>query len=92
MTDKQTHKHPIQQAVEKHSCPYTRFDLEDAISNLQNIETDLHTLLQRVMDHPQPLTEDQLSNTLIGLIELTKFRGDMVNMIFEQLIKHNKIL
>lgn len=80
------------QQTEQHAGPYTRFDLEDAISNLQAVETDLQTILERVMDHEVPPTDDELSNALIGLIELTKFRGSKVNMVFESLIKYRKIL
>jgi len=84
---------PMQtQAQQYQTGPYTRFDLEDAISNLQNIETDLQTVLERVMDHPIPPTDDELSNVLIGLIELIKFRGKKVDMVFESLIKQGKIL
>ena len=83
---------PMTTQTEQHNGPYTRFDLEDAISNLQSIETDLQTVLERVMDHDVPPTDDELSNALIGLIEMTKFRGSKVNMVFESLIKHRKIL
>ena len=84
------------QQPEQHTSPwtgpYTRFDLEDAISNLQNIETDLQTVLERIMDHEVRPTDDELSNVLIGLIEMTKFRGEKINMIFASLIKYRKIL
>ena len=80
------------QQAEQHAGPYTRFDLEDAISNLQNIETDLQTVLERIMDHEVRPTDDELSNVLIGLIEMTKFRGEKLSMIFESLIKYRKIL
>ena len=83
---------PMTQQTEQHAGSYTRFDLEDAISNLQAVETDLQTILERVMDHDVPPTDDELSNALIGLIELTKFRGSKVNMVFESLIKYRKIL
>ena len=83
---------PMTQQTEQHAGPYTRFDLEDAISNLQAVETALQTILERVMDHEVPPTDDELSNALIGLIELTKFRGSKVNMVFESLIKYRKIL
>ena len=80
------------QQAEQHAGPYTRFDLEDAISNLQNIETDLQTVLERIMDHDVRPTDDELSNVLIGLIEMTKFRGEKLSMIFESLVKYRKIL
>ena len=80
------------QQTEQHAGPYTRFDLEDAISNLQNIETDLQTVLERIMDHDVRPTDDELSNALIGLIEMTKFRGDKLNLIFESLVKYRKIV
>lgn len=83
---------PMVTQIEQHNGPYTRFDLEDAISNLQNIETDLQTVLERIMDHDVRPTDDELSNVLIGLIEMTKFRGEKLNMVFESLIKHGKIL
>ena len=83
---------PMTQQTEQHAGPYTRFDLEDAISNLQAVETDLQTILERVLDYEVPPTDDDLSNALIGLIELTKFRGSKVNMVFESLIKYRKIL
>ena len=83
---------PMTTQIEQHNGPYTRFDLEDAISNLQNIETDLQTVLERIMDHDVRPTDDELSNALIGLIEMTKFRGEKLNMVFESLIKHGKIL
>lgn len=78
--------------TEQHNGPYTRFDLEDAISNLRNIEDDLQTVLERIMDHDVQPTNNELSNALIGLIEMTKFRGDRLNMVFESLIKDRRIV
>lgn len=68
-----------------------RFNLEDAMSGMCNINDDLETLLYKVGDSPTPPTEDQLANMIIGVIELHKARYEKMWNTFETLIKEKKI-
>ena len=51
-----------------------RFDLEQNIQAMGRLEEDLETLLYKVGDSPTSPTEDELMNTIIGMIELHKIR------------------
>ena len=67
-----------------------RFDLEENIQAMGGFEEDLKTLLYKVGDSPTPPTEDELTNALIGMIELHKFRYEKLWSCFEQKIKENE--
>ena len=54
---------------------YDRFNLEAEIMNVWNTKDDLQSITGRMMDDPDgPLTEDELTNVLIGLSELHDIR------------------
>jgi hypothetical protein len=69
-----------------------RFDLEEAISNLDQVGEDVETIIYAIGDSPIKYTEDQLLNMLIGTRQLHDTRFQKVLSIFEQLIKENKII
>jgi hypothetical protein len=64
-----------------------RFDLEENIQAMGAIQEDLEALLYKVGDSPTPPTEDELTNALIGMIELHKIRYEKLWNCFEQTIK-----
>ena len=68
-----------------------RFNLEDAMSRMLDIDNELDDLIYRIGDSPKPPTEDDLLNILIGIKELNNTRYDRMWTIFEQLIKNNTI-
>ena len=67
-----------------------RFDLEQNIQAMGRLEEDLETLLYKVGDSPTSPTEDELMNTIIGMIELHKIRYEKLWNCFEQSIKANE--
>lgn len=64
----------------------TRFELEQQIMECWNITTDLKAITEAVLDGPG-LTDDQLSNMLIGLEQLYNIKFDKLFRLFEQMIK-----
>ena len=66
-------------------------DLETEIMNLGQIESDLESLLYKVMDDPNPPTEDELSNLLIGIIAMHRVRFDKMFAVFEECVKNKKL-
>ena len=66
-------------------------DLETEIMNLGQIESDLESLLYKVMDAPNPPTEDELSNLLIGMIAMHRVRFDKMFAVFEECVKNKKL-
>jgi hypothetical protein len=67
-----------------------RFDLEENIQAMGAVEEDLKALLYKVGDSPTSPTEDELANTIIGMIELHKIRYEKLWNCFEQLIAENE--
>jgi hypothetical protein len=66
----------------------TRFDLEQDILNITGMTEDLDTLLWRIMDSPDgPLTEDDLTNIVIGLRYILQLRGDKLWDTFSQVFE-----
>ena len=70
---------------------YNRFDLEDAMSKMLDIENEIEDLIYRIGDHPDKATEDNILNVLIGLNELNNTRYTRMWTIFESLIKQGTI-
>jgi len=66
-------------------------DLETEIMNVGQIESDLESLLYKAMDDPNPPTEDELGNLLIGMIAMHRVRFDKMFSVFEECVK-NKAL
>ena len=42
-------------------------DLEDAITNVWSVKEDIDLLVWRFVDHPTPMTEDEVWNHLAGI-------------------------
>lgn len=68
-----------------------RFELEEHITRLDAVSEELETILSAVCDAPTPLTQDQISNMLIGVIELHKQRYERMWCCFERCIKSNHL-
>lgn len=68
-----------------------RFDLENAMSNLNLVGEDIETIIYAIGDCPIKHTEDQLLNMLIGMKQLHDTRYQKMWSIFEQLIKDGVI-
>ena len=69
---------------------YDRFDLEAEIMNVWHTGDDIDILLYRIMDAPDgPLSEDEITNMLIGLREFHKGRCLKLRDVFETMIEKN---
>ena len=68
-----------------------RFDLEEDISNLNQIGEDIETMIYAIGDSPNKHTEDQLLNMLIGIKQLHDTRYEKMWTTFEHLIKDGTI-
>jgi len=66
---------------------YTAYDLENAIMKAQQIEDDLQTFYKYHGDAKYPMTEDEVGNTILGLMMIAKMRfwelNDMHAHVFE---------
>lgn len=61
--------------IYRESISVNRFDLEDAIMNVWDIEQDIDTLLWKLMDCSEgSMTEDDLANYLLGMKSLLNLR------------------
>jgi len=67
-----------------------RFDLEENIQAMGAIQEDLEALLYKVGDSPTSPTEDELMNTIIGMIELHKIRYEKLWNCFGVYILENE--
>ena len=69
---------------------YDRFNLEEEIQNVWHTKDDLDAIAERVYDDPDgPMTEDEISNVLIGLSELHETRCKKLWKVFETMV-HEK--
>ena len=66
---------------------YDRFNLEAEIMNVWNTKDDLNAITSRMMDDPDPMTEDDIANVLIGLSELHDIRCKKLFNVFESMVK-----
>ena len=66
---------------------YDRFNLEAEIMNVWNTKGDLNAITGRIMDDPDPMTEDDIANVLIGLSELHDIRCKKLFNVFESMVK-----
>jgi hypothetical protein len=71
--------------------PLDRFDLEDRIMGSSQIIDDLENLLYLVGDRPEPATEDEIMNAIIGMIEQSHIRHDRLFNTFASLIEQGTI-
>ena len=60
-----------------------RFDLEEDISNLNQIGEDIETIIYAIGDSANKYTEDQLLNMLIGIKQLHDARYEKMWNTFE---------
>ena len=68
---------------------YDRFNLESEIMHVWNTKDDLESITSRMMDDPDPMSEDDIANVLIGLSELHDIRCKKLFNVFEDMV-HNK--
>ena len=69
---------------------YDRFNLEEEIQNVWHTKDDLNAITERLYDDPDgPMTEDEISNVLIGLSELHETRMKKLWRVFETMV-HQK--
>jgi hypothetical protein len=68
-----------------------RFDLEDVLSQLQQVGDDIDTVIYAIGDSAVKHTEDQLLNMLIGIKQLHDTRYQQAWSVFETLIKDKVI-
>ena len=67
---------------------YERFNLEEEIMNVWQTRDDLSAIAERHYDDSDgPMTEDELSNVLIGLGELHETRMKKLWKVFETMVK-----
>ena len=67
---------------------YDRFNLEEEIQNVWQTKDDLNAIAERHYDDPEgPMTEDEISNVLIGLSELHETRCKKLWRVFETMVK-----
>ena len=66
---------------------YDRFNLEAEIMSVWNTKDDLNAITGRMMDDPDPMTEDDIANVLIGLSELHDIRCKKLFNVFESMVK-----
>jgi hypothetical protein len=59
------------------------FDLEQSIMQCWGVVDDIKLLTQQVYDRPQPLTEDELGNILIGMEALYQLKFEKCFNEFE---------
>ena len=67
----------------------SRFDLEEQILDCWNITKDLDILTEAVIE--QNLSQDDISNALIGLKTMYELKYDKMWKTFEQLIRSENI-
>ena len=68
---------------------YDRFDLEAEIMRVWNTKDDLQSITHRMMDDPDPMSEDDIANALIGLEELHDIRCKKLFNVFVSMVKNN---
>ena len=67
---------------------YDRFNLEAEIMQVWNTKDDLESITSRMMDDPDPMSEDDITNVLIGLSELHDIRCKKLFNVFESMVKN----
>jgi len=69
---------------------YDRFNLEAEIMSVWNTKDDLESITSRMMDDPDPMSEDDIANVLIGLSELHDIRCKKLFNVFESMVRERK--
>jgi hypothetical protein len=60
------------------------FDLEQDILQAWGLKEDINTFLQKYMDSPSPLSEDDVANYLMALMHMTELRCSKAFDTFEK--------
>ena len=68
-----------------------RFDLEQDIMKAWNVVDDIRLLTEGMFDGTQPMTEDQISNILIGMEHIYELRFNKLFSTFEKCVKSGDI-
>lgn len=68
-----------------------RFDLEQDIMKAWNVVDDIRLLNEMLMDGPNPMSEDQIANILIGMEHIYELRFNKLFNTFEKCIKEGNI-
>jgi hypothetical protein len=76
---------------EKISLEKTRFDLEQAITQLWSSSEDVRLIFEQFYEYHEDRTIDELAHALLGVEQLIKMRGQQVFDIFEVMVKNGKI-
>ena len=71
---------------------YDRFNLEAEIMSVWNTKDDLNAITSRMMDDPDPMTEDEIANVLIGLSELHDIRCKKLFNVFESMVHEEQFV
>jgi wyosine [tRNA(Phe)-imidazoG37] synthetase (radical SAM superfamily) len=70
------------------SATYDRFNLEEEIQNVWQTKDDLNAITERIYeDLDGPMTDDEISNVLIGLSELHETRCKKLWKVFETMVR-----
>ena len=69
-----------------------RFDLEAEIMSVWQTKDDLESITSRMMDDPDPMTEDEIANVLIGLSELHDIRCKKLFNVFESMVRDEQFV
>jgi|TARA_R110000851_G_scaffold50007_1_gene119897 hypothetical protein len=69
---------------------YEIFDLESEIMSVWNTKDDLELITSRMMDDPDPMSEDDIANVLIGLTELHDIRCKKLFNVFEAMLRERR--
>ena len=69
---------------------YDRFNLEAEIMSVWNTKDDLESITSRMMDDPDPMSEDDIANVLIGVSELHDIRCKKLFNVFETMVKERR--
>jgi len=64
-----------------------RFNLEAEIMSVWTTKDDLQSITSRMMDDPDPMSEDDIANVLIGLSELHDIRCKKLFNVFEEMVR-----
>ena len=72
---------------------YDRFNLESEIMSVWQTKDDLDAITERMYDDPDgPMTEDEISNVLIGLSELHETRCRKLWKVFESMVREKSFV
>ena len=64
-----------------------QFDLEQEILRIWGLKEDIDLLMEKHMDSPTPMTEDEISNALLALSQITDLRCSKAFDTFEKWVK-----